>query len=76
MSEINVSSGVTSTGLNLNSDHLYVYSGGVAKDTVVKAFGELAFFESGAVASGVTVQADGHRLGPSRRLRRRLIRRT
>ena len=52
------SGGVTSNITTLNEGLLWIYNGGVAKDTVVA--GELGLQGAGAVVSGVTFQAGAH----------------
>ena len=51
MSTYYVSSGVTSTGLNLNSDYMYVYSGGVASSTSINEGGWMEVSSGGRAIS-------------------------
>jgi autotransporter passenger strand-loop-strand repeat protein len=59
MSTYYVSSGVTSTGLNLNSDYMYVYSGGVASSTSINEGGWMEVSSGGSlmISSGVDVNS-------------------
>ena len=58
MSRINVSSGATSSGLELSTDSMYISSGGTAIDTVAYFSGYCAVY-SGGVANNNTVSDGG-----------------
>ena len=53
-----VSSGVTSIGVALNYDYMYISSGGTANSTTVNSGGNL-FISSGGTANSTTVNSDG-----------------
>ena len=53
-----ISSGVTSTGISLNYENMYVKSGGVANRTTVKSGGDM-YISSGGVANRTTVKSGG-----------------
>ncbi|MBP5585047.1 MAG: AIDA repeat-containing protein, partial [Lentisphaeria bacterium] len=58
MARIDVSSGVTSSGLELSTDSMYIYGGGTAIDTVAYFSGYCAVY-SGGVANNNTVSDGG-----------------
>ena len=53
-----VSSGVTSTGVSLNSDTMFVFSGGTANNTMVNSGGSM-FIYSGGTVNNATVKSGG-----------------
>ena len=58
MAEYDVTSGVTSTGIILNNDSMYVQEGGTANNTTVNDWGIL-YVSSGGVANSTTLSSGG-----------------
>ena len=54
----NVNNGITSTGVTLEGDYMYISSGGVANDTTINVLGSMRI-SSGGVANNTTVNDGG-----------------
>ena len=53
-----ISSGRTSSGINLSDDSMYISSGGMASKTIVRYWGSM-YIENGGVANDTTIHPDG-----------------